>query len=419
MNRTIPPELKPIQTAKLIFPKKIQLKNDLDFYWLDEVYDQTIKIDFIWHAGSKYESKKLISKLCNKLLLSGTKSLNALTINEKIDALGGYVSFDHNADHGGFTIFGLNHNIKSIVEIVLNAFQNVTFNESEISKLIAIEKKNFDLNNEKVNVLARREFNKQLFGNGHYYSKNTESKDFELVKQTDIINFYKENYQSKQPCIFLVGQVDHLFIKLLDDFAANYPASISNFDVIEPQQQFKRVHISKENAVQSALRIGKLCINKKHKDYTHFQIMNTVLGGFFGSRLMKNIREEKGYTYGIGSGIAALENATYFFIATEVGKENVQATIDEVFIEMQELKSTLIKEEELEIVKNYMLGSFLKNSDGPIPMMEKYKNIYFADLDESYYLDYFNKIQEAKPEDILYVAKKYLKKASFSIVTAG
>ncbi|MFD1552165.1 hypothetical protein DNU06_00290 [Putridiphycobacter roseus] len=419
MNRSIPPKLNPIKTAHLLFPKQIQLKNNLDFYWLDEVHDQTIKLDFVWDAGSKYEDKKLISKLCNKLLLSGTNTLNALTINEQIDALGGYVNFDHNADHGGFTIFGLQQNINAIVKIVLHAFDQVVFDESEIHKLIEIEKKNYDLNIEKVNVLARRAFNQQLFGEGHYYAKNVVPADFENIKQKEIVQFYTENYQAKQPAIFLVGQADNAFLNQLDDFSASFPNHLNSFQPKVPKQQLTTTHIPKEKAVQTAIRIGKLCIDKNQADYTHFQMMNTILGGYFGSRLMKNIREEKGYTYGIGSGISTLENATYFFIATEVGKENMQLTIDEIFSEMKILSTTLVSEEELKIVKNYLLGSFLKNADGPIPMMEKFKNIYFAKLPENYYSNYFQKVQAATPADILNVAKKYLKPDSFTIVTAG
>jgi zinc protease len=119
-----------------------------------------------------------------------------------------------------------------------------------------------------------------------------------------------------------------------------------------------RSEILKDDAIQSAIRIGRIVVDKKHKDYFGLQILDTVLGGYFGSRLMTNIREDKGYTYGIGSACAVLEDAAYFFVTTEVAKEVKEDTIKEIYFELNRLTTDLIPADELERVKNYMLGEF-------------------------------------------------------------
>eukprot|EP01137_Pigoraptor_chileana_P019852 Opistho-2@81461 len=127
--------------------------------------------------------------------------------------------------------------------------------------------------------------------------------------------------------------------------------------------------------------MGNLSINRSHPDFASLQTLNCVLGGYFGSRLMANIREDKGFTYGIGSGIASLKDAGYFFIATEVGTDVCNSALSEIEKEITLLKTEVIGAEELNLVRNYMLGSMLGSLENAFSHADKFKNIYFSDLD--------------------------------------
>ena len=171
------------------------------------------------------------------------------------------------------------------------------------------------------------------------------------------------------------------------------------------------IYIEKENALQSAIRIGRIFPNKTHHDYFGLKILNTVLGGYFGSRLMKNIREDKGYTYGIGSGILSLKESGYFFISTEVGSDVTQLALNEIYKEIETIRTTPIPQEELDLVKNYLLGQLLSSCDGPFSMAAMFENANEYGLDYTHYNNYIACIKEISPTTLLELAVKYLNKS--------
>ncbi|MFK8037008.1 MAG: M16 family metallopeptidase [Crocinitomicaceae bacterium] len=419
MNRKIAPELSKIKQVDLLNPKKIDLGNDIDLFWINDIPDDTVKLDLIWDAGSKYQNKPLISQFCNHLLFSGNDNLSAKEIATKIDEFGGYLSHQIDRDHAGFTVFGLTKEISSIFDIIQSAFMNNDFVESEVNKWRDIKKKEFDLNEEKVNIKARRLFIKSLVGKEHPYGKFATKNDFDLVNRKDLKSFFKVHYVQKKPAIFLVGNVSKSFIGELKTFASFFSETHTPLNVSPTIQSKGSVYKTKADAVQTAIRVGRLCMNKKDSDFIPFQILNVVLGGYFGSRLMTNIREDKGYTYGIGSGISVQQDLSYFFISTEVGINKREDTLKEIYFELEKLRTELIPQSELLIVKNYMLGSFLRNSDGAIAMMEKNKNLYFQNLSKSYYNHYISTINDITPDRLREIAIKYFDKSDFSEVSFG
>src|SRR5690606_38936793 len=136
----------------------------------------------------------------------------------------------------------------------------------------------------------------------------------------------------------------------------------------------------KENALQSAIRLGARTISRTHADYPALQFVNTLLGGFFGSRLMRNIREEKGYTYSIGSAVATLKHTGFLTIATEVGVDVTNATLVEIEKEINLLKTALATHEEIELVKTYMEGSMLGSLESIFSHADKFKSVLLNDM---------------------------------------
>jgi predicted Zn-dependent peptidase len=178
-------------------------------------------------------------------------------------------------------------------------------------------------------------------------------------------------------------------------------------------------YIERNNAIQSAIRVGRPMFNKTHADYAGMQVLNTILGGYFGSRLMKNIREEKGYTYGIGSAVVSMIHGGYFFIASEVGAEVCSSALEEVYKEMDILRMEPIPEEELQMVKNYMLGSFLKSIDGAFNLVDRWKGIMFYNLGYEYYDRFINTVSTISPPELMMLAQKYLTRESMNELVVG
>jgi predicted Zn-dependent peptidase len=153
--------------------------------------------------------------------------------------------------------------------------------------------------------------------------------------------------------------------------------------------------------------------NRHHPDFKKVMVLNTLFGGFFGSRLMSNIREEKGYTYGIYSYIQNHVQESAWVISTEAGKDVSEATIEEVYKEMRILREEKIGDEELLLVRNYMIGGILGELDGPFQIMAKWKNIILNDMDESYFYDSVHEIKSVNADQLMELANKYLRPENF------
>ena len=233
--------------------------------------------------------------------------------------------------------------------------------------------------------------------------------------------FFKERYSGSGLYLVLAGAIT--------DDVVNQVKAAAGAMVLkneESKSQYSNLNsgraelfIEKQDAMQSAIRIGRRLFNKTHSDYFGMQILNTVLGGYFGSRLMSNIREDKGYTYGIGSGMASLLHDGFFYISTEVGVDVTKATLIEIYKEIEKLQNELISESELDLVKNYMLGTFLRSVDGPFAMSEKFTAIKDYGLTNEFYHTYVNHIKQVKAEELLILAQKYLNKNDLSELVVG
>lgn len=420
MNRTIaPPHIQPNQLV-FDFPTHIQFKNGANLYWLNDVKDNSVKLDLEWAAGSKYQKKRLVASFTNKLMLSGNNNFSAAQISEAIDFFGGYFQNEIDTDHSGVSIYGLSEQIGNIFEVFSSAFLNCTFPLAEFEKEHTISLANFKIDSQKVKNCCSRSFNKYIYGENSPYGQVAVEADFEAISRDDIANFFQEYYLNTQPTLFLVGRVSDQFIQQIEKWADNFPANPEKNIQPNLDQKKGRIDIEVPNSqgVQAAIRIGRQLFNKNHPDYFNFQLLNTYLGGYFGSRLMTNIREDKGYTYGISSHLTVQENAAAFIIATEVGVEVKEETIKEIFIELENLRTQLIEEDELQKVKNYMLGDFLRRADGPIALMENFKNIHFNHLKKTYYTDFIQAIHKATASDLREVAQRYLQDSEMLIVTA-
>ncbi|MBK9193334.1 MAG: insulinase family protein [Crocinitomicaceae bacterium] len=196
----------------------------------------------------------------------------------------------------------------------------------------------FKIDSEKVKYVCQRTFNAALFGENTPYGQMALEPDFLALSRTDLTEFHKKFYLGSKPVLFLLGNVGEDVIEEIRKWSSHLSGQKSTPVKQEIKSKTGRTEVEKKDAIQTAIRIGRTCVDKKHPDYFGLQILDTILGGYFGSRLMANIREDKGYTYGIGSAFAVLDDAAYFFISTEVAKEVKENTIKEIYFELDRLK---------------------------------------------------------------------------------
>ncbi len=423
IDRTIPPAFKTINKIDVIHADSAKLNNGINLYSINAGSQEIIKIEFIFKAGMYHQPASLIASTTNSLLETGTKSFSANEISDGIDFYGSFIEVEVGQDYATITLFSLNKYLTQSLKFVVEVIKNPVFSGEELKIHIANKKQRHLINSQKVDVLARRKFSELLFGSNHPYGIDVKEKDFDRINLTEINEFYNQHYQSKNCTIIVSGHLPVNLKETLNDFFGEKPwgnpqTIIDKSIPLSTTTQIKHF-IEKKDAVQSAIRIGRILFNKTHKDYHHFQVLNTILGGYFGSRLMANIREDKGYTYGIGSGLASLANTGYFFIYTEVGAEVTNQTLEEIYKEVKLLREELVSDSELETVRNYMLGQFLRSVDGPFALADKFKAIWEFGLDYSYFDNYFKAVQTVTPQQIRDMANKYLQESDLIECVVG
>jgi len=420
LDRKIAPEFKQVDNIHFIEPNNYQLDNGIKIHTLSGGSQEILKIDFIFKAGQSQQEKPLIATATNFLMKEGSEKYTAKEIADGVDQYGAFLQSDVSFDNAAITLYTLTKHLDKVMPFAKDVICNPIFSEKEFENYQRNAIERFKINLEKGSFIARKEFMHALFGNNPL-GKNTTLADYQNLTLSEIKQFYTDFYSLNNCEIIVSGNVNQKVIDTLNLFFGKENLGKSklnekvDFTSLKPQQ----LHIKKEKALQSAIRIGRKLPNKLHQDYYGLQILNTVFGGYFGSRLMKNIREDKGYTYGIGSGVASFLDGGYFYISTEVGSDVTKDALKEVYKELDIIRTEEIGSEELELVKNYLLGKLLKSCDGPFNMAALYENVYSYGLDYDFYNNYIKTIKEITPKTLLALGVKYLNPTDLTEVVVG
>ena len=422
LNRSIQPAVNPIEHIDIAQAEKRLLRNGIPVYFVNAGSQDVVKIDFIFEAGTWFQPANLISSTCNAMLEEGSAHFTAAEIAEKFDFYGAYLQLVADQNYGFVNVISLGKHLPQILEVAGDIIKHSVFPEHELEVLIAKNKQKFLLENEKVRTICQKKFTQILFGNKHPYAITNRLEDFDRINRDLLLDFYRKFYHSGNCRIIVSGMVNETVIDLMDQHFGD--TDWSNHTDFQPEFQVqtspeKYHHVEKANGVQSALRVGRSWVPKSHPDYHALSVVVTIFGGYFGSRLMTNIREEKGYTYGIGSFVLPLKHASYMAISTEVGNEYLEPTLNEIAAEMRRLQTELISENELETVKSYLLGEFLRDFDGPFALAGSFKAINDFGLDYSFYDQYLHVLRTITSEDLLRLAVQYLNPEDFYTVVAG
>jgi len=422
LNRTIAPQFKAIDHINLITPGYVQLDNGCNMYWFNSGEQELVRIEWIF-ANLRFDpARPLLNIAVNTMLAEGTESMSAAQIADAVDYYGAFLQVDYGFDQSQVTLYCLNKHLASTLPVVKDILTKSVFPEKELHTFIRNQQQKLQVSLQKNDFVARRAFNQAMFGNT-MYGISPDASDYAQINREHMLEHYKQMYQPNNCVMIAAGKVDDVTLKTItylfdkDWFNSGSPADIGQPPIHQSGELFN--YIEKPDALQSAIRLGIPTINRMHPDFPALQVVNTILGGYFGSRLMNNIREDKGYTYGIGSATSSMKHSGSVFIATEVGAEFTNATLLEIEKEINILKTEPVSDEELQLVKNYMLGSLLGSLENVFSHADKFKTVYFSGLDFEYYDRYTDVIRNITSRQILMLANQYFNFDKFCKVIVG
>ncbi len=421
LERSLAPLTRDI--AKIDFPaaQKFTLSNGIPVFAFNIGSQEVLQLDLTFSINRSKAKNPFVAKAVNELIGESTINKSSGVLGEEIDFYGAFLESNYSVDHSSVSLFTLTNKLDQVLPLFEEAIKETVFPERELSIFLKNQRHKFLVQQEKVSTLVRRLYSKLLYGD-HYYGQRTELEDFEHTSAEDLSIFYQNYYGASNCSIIVTGRFDEktLFDQLdsaFGDLRAG-TKNVSDFP-LTINSSVKELHF-KEEALQSAIRMGKVVdVKFGSTDYFRLKVLNTALGGYFGSRLMMNIREDKGYTYGIGSGLNAMFNGVTFSIATEVGTDVTENAVQEIYKELGRLRDELMDVNELETVKNHMLGSILAASDGPFSIAQQFKAVNFQGRDFSFFTDFVKVIKSVTREELREAARNYLDPETMVEAIAG
>jgi len=424
LNRTTPPEFKTVESINIIQPRETKFKNGIPVHIINADIQDIVEINFVFNAGHWYQPAPLIASTASSLINEGTKSRTSAELAELIDYYGAFFQQSSNQHTSELILYSLGKYVEQTVELVEDMIKNPIYPQDKFDISITNRRQGFVVDQEKVESKARKKLMEALFGKHHPYGVSADLEDFDRITVEQVRNYHRRFYNSKNCTIVLAGKVSDETFALVEKHFGLEDWNVNDQDapVIEQEIQAseqKKIFIEKADAVQSAIRIGKMMVNRNHEDYPGIYVLNTILGGYFGSRLMNNVREDKGYTYGIDSVIVSQREAGYMVIVSEVGADVCKLALNEIYAEIEKLKHELVGEEELETVKNVLLGEMLREFDGPFSLSSKLKTSLLYASDFTYYTNFIKAIKDVQPEQLRALANKYYELSDFYEVVAG
>jgi zinc protease len=416
LDRNTAPSFKATEKITLPDVEIASIGSGIELFSLVNHNLEIFRLEIVFNAGSYFGTKFGLSYFTSKLLPAGTKSKKANEVAESFERLGGFLEVSQNQERLVVTLHGLT----KFFEFYLQDLTDLIFDpilpgeELEIQKKIASQ--SYLVNIEKTSVEANKIFREGLFGTDHSFGKTLEPADIDFISLDEVASFHQEYIRSSSFNIFLVGNIHQKHIALLHEYF-NKETIHSSFPIVSPKMNdVFELRKEKADSLQSSIRIGRRMFNRHHPDFFKFLVFNTILGGFFGSRLMKNIREEKGLTYGISSSMVPLASEGYWSIGADVKKENVPLALVEIQKEIEELKQQKVTESELSLVKNYMKGSVLSSTNTVFDTMDKHKAIVHEHLSKDFYDTMLERIEGINSTDVQDMANFYLKDLSMVVV---
>ena len=423
LNRRSAPLVHQVGNLNLPYPKVLHLDNGIPLYVLDFHDYDVLKVEAVFHAGRPQEEKRLAARVTSKMLREGTTTRTGAEIAEHFDFYGTTMSVPTNLDTANFVLYSLAKYASDVIPVYADLLHNPTFPDAELETFRRTSIQELSVELEKVETQAYRKITELIFGENHPYGYNSVTADYQAIQRADVQYFFSKWYSSGNCRLFVSGKVDDALIQLLNDQFGQKPFAIPSpvIGITETTNPAKpeRVDIHHPGSLQSAIKIGRRSFGRKHEDFNGLFVLNTILGGYFGSRLMANIREKKGFTYNIYSTLDAYLNDGCLYIATEVDPGNTEKTVRAIFAEMKKLCDKPVPEDEMEMVRNYLLGMFLNGLDGPMNTADIVRGQIVEELPWESFTTMVETVRNITPVQIQELANKYLQKKDFWVVVVG
>lgn len=405
-------------------PERRVLPNGVPLAVLRAGDEEVVRFDVVVKGGRCHQSQPLQALFTNRMLREGTRRYTAARVAEQLDYHGAWLELSSSAEYAFLTLYSLNKYLPRTLDVLESLLKEPLFAEAELEVVRNANVQQFLVNCSKVDFHAHRGLAAHLFGESHPCGRPVCEEDYRRITPDALRDFHRRYYHSGNAALFISGRVTDDALRRIESlfgtepFGQAAPAAETPLFAPAPSAE-KRVFISRPDALQSAVRMGSLTLDRRHPDFQKLRVLVTLFGGYFGSRLMANIREEKGYTYGISAGLVSYPGHSLLSIATETANEYVEPLIAEVYGEIDRLQNDLVPDDELTMVRNYMLGDMCRTYESVLSLNDAWIFVHTSGVADTYFDDAVEAVRTATPDEIRSLACRYFCKERLKEVVSG
>lgn len=399
--------------------EKRVLPNGMALYTLPANDFEVLRVTFVFRAGPSVQRVPFSASTTANLLAEGTRRFTARELAERLDYYGSWYDVNLDRDYAYISFATLSKFYRETLEAAAEILLHPVFPEEELRTYCAKRKQRLLIDRHKVDVRAREAFARALFGERHPYGISYDGALYDTLTRADVETFYRTHYTAENCFVVCSGRITDDERQAVAAIAEQIPHGAKALPELPAPQTTHEVKVAHAGAVQSSIRIGRLLFGREHPDFVGMQVVAAALGGYFGSRLMQNLRERHGYTYGVVAAMVNFDRAGYMAIATQVGTEATQAALSEIYAEIERLRTEPMDEEELTLVKNIMAGEMMRILDGPFGIADVTIENILCGTDNSVIDENLRRIRTMTPADVQRLAQKYLAREDLVTVVAG
>jgi len=408
-------EAPPIQAIKeLQLPgyESMVLPNGMQLYALKGGSEPVMKMEVVFRGGASYEAKSGVADFMAGLMSEGTRDMTSVQLAEKIESLGATLFTRGGVDTVRIRLLTLTRYFHELTGVVLDVINAPAFDANELKVYTDNKVERLKIDLKKNEVLAYRHLTEIIFGPDHPYGKNIFPEDFMAIQTEDLRHHHNHHIIPQKGMVFVSGFFGETEIELIRQTIGRWEPSHTNSTQLKahgPSEENAGYHEYKgPQSHQAAIRIGRRLFPQSHPDFNGLFVLNTILGGYFGSRLMTEIRENQGLTYGIYSSVDSFATDGCFYISTETATDNTLKVIEAIRQEAWKLQAELIPDEELNMARNYLMGHLMTQIDGPFSTMDYIKSMKIEFLEDNSFKSMIETIQHITPVQLQELAIRYL-----------
>ena len=424
LDRSVAPPVQPLARVTLPTADVLALPGGARLHVLANDAQPVVRLQAVFRAGKLAEPRPGLASVTARMLLEGTATRTARQIADEVAFYGASLECDAGFDRSTLTLYCLTRHLPTLLPLVLDVLTNPAFPTAELEQLKTRTIQNVRVERQKTSFLASERFNELLFGANTPYGQPFDADAYQTVTSAEAADFHRTAYSLGAAEVFLCGDVAEQRQLVADAFSTAAPANKTPTGLSQPEPDPTALlpaadQVAVPGSLQASLRLGRAWPSLHHPDTHRLKLLVNVLGGYFGSRLMRNIREDKGLTYGIYASVAPREYGTSLVIGTDVKGESADFAVSEINKELRQLQEEPIPAEELHTVKSYLLGKFANELSTVFEQCDKYKNLVFLNLPATYYDDFVQHTEAADAATLQQLAQQYLTPTEMLTVVAG